>query len=40
MRTFIAVELDEACRQRLVKAVELLRPMAGGVRWVALSRCI
>ena len=35
MRTFIAVELDETCRRRLVKTVELLRPMAGGVRWVS-----
>ncbi len=35
MRTFIAIELDEACRRRLVKAVELLRPTAGGVRWVS-----
>jgi len=35
MRTFIAVELDEACRRRLARAVELLRPMAGGVRWVS-----
>jgi 2'-5' RNA ligase len=35
MRTFIAIELDDACRRRLVKAVELLRPLAAGVRWVS-----
>jgi RNA 2',3'-cyclic 3'-phosphodiesterase len=35
MRTFIAVELDEACRRRLVRTVELLRPTAGGVKWVS-----
>ena len=34
MRTFVAVELDEDCRRALLRAVERLKPMAGGVRWV------
>lgn len=34
MRTFVAIELDERCRGRLVRAVEGLRAVADGVRWV------
>ena len=34
MRTFVAVELDADCRRALLKAVERLKPLAGGVRWV------
>ncbi len=34
MRTFVAVELDEPCRRGLREAVEALRGLAGGVRWV------
>ncbi len=34
MRAFVAIELDEACREGLRKALEALRPAARGVRWV------
>jgi len=34
MRTFVAAELDAACRDKLWKAIEILRGQAGGVRWV------
>jgi len=34
MRTFVAVELDESCRKALVSAVDSLRDLAAGVRWV------
>jgi 2'-5' RNA ligase len=34
MRTFVAIELDEACRRRLVATVEVLRRVSSGVRWV------
>jgi 2'-5' RNA ligase len=34
MRTFVAIELDDECRDRLSAAVERLRPEAAGVRWV------
>lgn len=34
MRTFVAVELDDACRRALQGALEALRPTAPGVRWV------
>ncbi|NLW51259.1 MAG: RNA 2',3'-cyclic phosphodiesterase [Candidatus Brocadiaceae bacterium] len=35
MRTFVAIELDEACRTALARAVDRLKPLAGrAVRWV------
>lgn len=34
MRTFVAVELDQDCRDGLLRAIEALRPIGGGVRWV------
>jgi 2'-5' RNA ligase len=34
VRTFVAIELDEACRAGLVRAIDALKPRAGGVRWV------
>jgi len=34
VRTFVAVELDDACCRALAGAVERLRPVAAGVRWV------
>lgn len=34
MRTFIAIELDEAIRERLAGVQERLRGMATGVKWV------
>jgi len=34
MRTFVAIELTDACRHRLAAAVEQLRGRAGGVKWV------
>ncbi len=34
MRTFVAVELDDECRERLLDALAALRDAAGGVRWV------
>jgi len=34
LRSFVAVELDEACRQALQRAIEKLRPVVAGVRWV------
>jgi len=34
LRSFVAVELDEACRERLRAVIERLKPVAGGVRWV------
>ncbi len=34
MRTFVAIELNEACRQALGRAIDVLRPVAPGVRWV------
>jgi len=34
MRTFVAIELPDACRRRLTEAVEQLRRGAGGVKWV------
>ena len=34
MRTFVAVELDDECRRALCNAIERLKPLAGGVRWV------
>ena len=34
MRTFVAVELDQNCREGLLRAIEALRPLTGGVRWV------
>jgi 2'-5' RNA ligase len=37
MRTFIAIDLDEALKKRLAALVDELKPMAGNVRWVGLS---
>jgi len=34
VRTFVAIELDCKCREALLGAIEALRPIAGGVRWV------
>jgi 2'-5' RNA ligase len=34
LRAFVAVELDDACRCALQAAIEKLRPVAGGIRWV------
>jgi len=34
MRTFVAIELDDECRRKLVRAQEELRGSCGGVRWV------
>ncbi len=34
MRTFVAVELDDACRRGLLDAIESLQREAEGVRWV------
>lgn len=34
MRTFIAVEIDQAVRQRTAGLIERLRPLSGGVSWV------
>ena len=34
MRTFVAIELSDECRRRLVRAQEELRTSCGGVRWV------
>jgi len=34
LRTFVAIELNEACREGLLKAIEAIRPVARGVRWV------
>jgi len=34
MRTFVAIELDEATRRKLSAAVERLRRAAGDVKWV------
>jgi len=30
----VAIELNEACREALLKAMEAIRPVARGVRWV------
>jgi len=34
LRTFVAIELDEACRSGLMSAMAALGPLARGVRWV------
>lgn len=34
MRTFVAIEVDQSCRQKLKNAIEALKPVADGVRWV------
>lgn len=34
MRSFLAVEVSEACRRALEGVIEQLRPLAPGVRWV------
>lgn len=34
MRSFVAVEMSEACRRALQGAIEGLKPLAPGVRWV------
>ena len=34
MRTFVAIELGEACRAALADAADRLRSTVGGVRWV------
>jgi 2'-5' RNA ligase len=34
VRTFLAIELDDAIRERLAAAQERLRSQAGGVKWV------
>ncbi len=34
MRTFVAIELDDACRRALAEATDALRQVADGVRWV------
>ncbi len=34
MRTFVALELDEDCREGLVRAIGALKRVASGVRWV------
>jgi RNA 2',3'-cyclic 3'-phosphodiesterase len=34
VRTFLAIELDDAIRQRLAAVQERLRSQAGGVKWV------
>ncbi|MHC4788114.1 MAG: 2'-5' RNA ligase family protein, partial [Planctomycetota bacterium] len=34
MRSFVAAELDEHCRRALERALEQLRAVAAGVRWV------
>jgi len=34
VRSFVAVELTESCRLGLAAAIEKLRPVARGVRWV------
>ena len=34
MRTFVAVELDDDCRDKLVRAIGDLKRAASGVRWV------
>ena len=34
MRTFVAIELSESCRRKLVGAIESVRADASGVRWV------
>ena len=34
MRTFVAIELDDACRRRLASALDSLRGAVPGVRWV------
>ncbi|MGB7296372.1 MAG: RNA 2',3'-cyclic phosphodiesterase [Candidatus Aminicenantales bacterium] len=37
MRTFIAIDLDEALKNSLAAFVDELRPLAGNVRWVGAS---
>ncbi len=34
MRSFVAVEVSKVCREALERAIERLRPLAPGVRWV------
>jgi len=34
MRTFVAIEVDQSCRQKLKNAIETLKPVSDGVRWV------
>jgi len=34
LRAFVAIELDDACRRELRRMLEVLRPLAAGVRWV------
>ena len=34
VRAFVAVDLDAAARERLIGAMEALRPQLGGVKWV------
>ena len=34
MRTFVAIEVDQSCRKKLRNAIEALKPVAEGVRWV------
>jgi 2'-5' RNA ligase len=33
MRTFVAIELTEDCRQNLLNAIQSLQPIAGGIKW-------
>jgi 2'-5' RNA ligase len=37
MRTFIAVDLDEALKKSIAALVDELKPLAGNVRWVGAS---
>jgi 2'-5' RNA ligase len=37
MRTFVAIELPEACKKKLGDVIARLRPRASGVRWVDAS---
>jgi len=33
MRTFVAIELTQECRNRLLEGIETLQSIAGGVKW-------
>jgi len=34
IRAFVALDLDQAARERLKSAIEILKPQLGGVKWV------
>lgn len=34
MRTFVAIELDDLCKDKLERAIDALRPAGGSVKWV------